>query len=134
MFPDKLRVSSFPDRFPHYVRTAAKSAHSNFVGSRVYACLGVPCHLHFWQNDRGLLRATPVTRAWHRHRIRVRQKVNSTEENSPNAPAGIRTRNHSMASPALLPIIYPRTPWSWATRPSQRHVYWRGGLPEVLAN
>ena len=30
--------------------------------SRVYACLGVTCHLHFWLNDRGLLRATAVTR------------------------------------------------------------------------
>ena len=25
---------------------------------KVYACLAVTCHLHFWQNDRGLLRAT----------------------------------------------------------------------------
>ena len=28
----------------------------------MYACLGVTCHLHFWQNDRGLLCATAVTR------------------------------------------------------------------------
>ena len=30
---------------------------------KVYACLAVTCHLHFWQNDRGLLvlRATAVT-------------------------------------------------------------------------
>ena len=28
----------------------------------MYACLAVTCHLHFWQNDRGLLRATAVTR------------------------------------------------------------------------
>ena len=34
-------------------------------------CFGVTCHLHFWQNDRGLLRATAVTRGWNRHRIRV---------------------------------------------------------------
>ena len=27
----------------------------------MYACLGVTCHLHFWQNDQGLLRATAVT-------------------------------------------------------------------------
>ena len=47
MFPDKLRVSSFCDRFPHYARTASLSAHFDFVGSRVYACLGVTCHLHF---------------------------------------------------------------------------------------
>ena len=45
MFPDKLCVSSFPDRFPHYAWIAAKSAHSDFVGSRVYAYLGVTCYL-----------------------------------------------------------------------------------------
>ena len=26
------------------------------------ACLGVICHLHSWQNERGLLRANAVTR------------------------------------------------------------------------
>ena len=25
---------------------------------KVHACLAVTCHLHFWQNDRDLLRAT----------------------------------------------------------------------------
>ena len=33
----------------------------------VYACLGVICHLHFWQNERGILRATAVTRGWNGH-------------------------------------------------------------------
>ena len=47
VFPDKLRVNSFPDRFPHYAWLAALSAHSDFIGSRVYVCLGVTCHLHF---------------------------------------------------------------------------------------
>ena len=37
----------------------------------MFACLGVTCHLHFWQNVRGLLRATAVTRGWNGHRIRV---------------------------------------------------------------
>ena len=27
----------------------------------MYVSLGVTCHLHFWQNDQGLLRATAVT-------------------------------------------------------------------------
>ena len=31
---------------------------------KVYACLAVTCHLHFWQNDRDLLRATVVIRGW----------------------------------------------------------------------
>ena len=29
---------------------------------KVHACLTVTCHLHFWQNDRDLLRAIAVTR------------------------------------------------------------------------
>ena len=31
---------------------------------KVYECLAVTCHLRFWQNDWGLLRATVVTRGW----------------------------------------------------------------------
>ena len=31
---------------------------------KVYVCLAVTCHLHFWQNDWDLLRATAVTRGW----------------------------------------------------------------------
>ena len=71
VFPDELRVSSFPDRFPHYAWTAAQSAHSDFLGSKLYARPGVTCYLHFWQNHRGLLRSTAVTWGRNRHRIRV---------------------------------------------------------------
>ena len=71
VFPDELCVSSFPFRFPHYAWPAALLTHSDFVGSRVYACLGITCHLHFWQNDQGLLCATVVTRGWNEHWIRV---------------------------------------------------------------
>ena len=38
---------------------------------KVYACLAVTCHLRFWQNDWGLLRATAVTRGWMDTEIRV---------------------------------------------------------------
>ena len=34
---------------------------------KVYWCLAVICHLHFWQNDRDLLGATAVTREWNGH-------------------------------------------------------------------
>ena len=74
MFPEKLHISLFLDRFSYYARTAAQSAHYNFVrstSSRMYACLGVTCHLHFWQNDRDLLHATAVTRVCNRHWIKV---------------------------------------------------------------
>ena len=36
----------------------------------MYVCLGITCHLHLWQNDRGLLRATAVTQGWNGHRIK----------------------------------------------------------------
>ena len=47
--------------------TPYNHAPSHFMQShirKVYACLAVTCHLCFWQNDRGLLRATAVTRRW----------------------------------------------------------------------
>ena len=34
---------------------------------KVYACLSVTCHLHFWQNDQDLLHATAVTQGWNRY-------------------------------------------------------------------
>ena len=64
-------------------------------------CLPVICHLHFWQNDRDRLRATAVTRGWNGYRNKSAQKVDPGEENSPAAPAGIRTRDLSVTSPAL---------------------------------
>ena len=68
---------------------------------KVYAYLALTCHLHFWQNDRGLLRATAVTRRWNGYRNKRAQKVDPGEENSPTAPAGIRTCDLSIMSPAL---------------------------------
>ena len=38
---------------------------------KMYACLAVTCHLHFWQNGRDLLRATSVTRSGTNTEIRV---------------------------------------------------------------
>ena len=68
---------------------------------KVHACLAVTCHLHFWQNGQDLLRATAVTRGWNGYRNKSAQKVDPGEENSPAAPAGIRTRDLSITSPAL---------------------------------
>ena len=35
---------------------------------KVHVCLAVTCHLHCWQNDRDLSRATVVTRGWNGYR------------------------------------------------------------------
>ena len=47
--------------------------------SKEYACLAVTCHLHFWQNDRDLLRATAVTRRWNGHRNKSQHRKSTLE-------------------------------------------------------
>ena len=71
---------------------------------KVYACLAVTCHLHFWQNDQGLLCAIAVTQGWNGYRNKSQHrklKVDPGEENSPAAPAGIQTRDILIMSLAL---------------------------------
>ena len=60
-------------------------------------CLGVTCHLHFWQNDQGLLHAAAVTWGWNGHWIRVRTQLTLEEK-------------------ILLPLLLGfklATSWSW---------------------
>ena len=68
------------------------SVHSNCIWSRLYACLGVTCHLHFWQNDQSFschFHKTCVV--WsHGHRTRA-QKFNSGEEKSSTGSVGYQT-------------------------------------------
>ena len=73
--------------------------HCHFMQShigRVHACLAVSCHLHFWQNDQGLLCAPVITWGWNKYPDESAQKDDPGEENSPAAPAGTRTRNPSI--------------------------------------
>ena len=48
---------------------------------KVYACLAVTCHLHFWQNDQDLLRATAVTRGWNGYRNKSQRRKLTLENN-----------------------------------------------------
>ena len=47
---------------------------------KVYVCLAETCHLHFWQNDRDLLRATAVTRGWNGHRNKSQHRKLTLEK------------------------------------------------------
>ena len=47
---------------------------------KVYACLAVTCHLHFWQNDRDLLRATAVTRGWNGYQNKSQHRKSTLEK------------------------------------------------------
>ena len=46
----------------------------------VHACLVVTYHLHFWQDDRDLLRATAVTRGWNGYRNRSQYRKLTLEK------------------------------------------------------
>ena len=47
---------------------------------KVYACLAVTCHLHFWQNDRDFLCATAVTRGWNGYRNKSQHRKSTLEK------------------------------------------------------
>ena len=47
---------------------------------KVYACLAVTCHLHFWQNDRDFVRATVVTRGWNGYRNKSQHRKSTLEK------------------------------------------------------
>ena len=78
---------------------------------KVYARLTVTCHLRFWQNDRGLLRVTAVTRGVERiPKQESAQKGDSGEEILPPLHQGfelptfwsrVRRSNH-WATPAHI--------------------------------
>ena len=63
--------------------TPYKHAPYHFMQShirKVYECLAVTCHLHLWQNDRGLLRATAVTRGWNGYRNKSQHRKLTLEK------------------------------------------------------
>ena len=58
-------------------------APSHFMQShicKVHACFAVTCHLHFWQNDRDLLRATAVTRGWNGYQNKSQHRKSTLEK------------------------------------------------------
>ena len=67
----------------HVLCTPYNHAPCHFMQShirKVYACLAVTCHLRFWQNDRGLLRATAVTGGWNRYRNKSQHRKSTLEK------------------------------------------------------
>ena len=60
--------------------TNAKARFNKSHIRKVFACLAVTCHLHFWQNDRDFLRATVVTRGWNRYRNKSQHRKSTLEK------------------------------------------------------
>ena len=102
---------------------------------KVYACLAVTCHLHFWQNDRDFLRATAVTRGWNGYRNKSQHRKSTLEKKIlPPFQQGfepatfqsrVRCSNHwAIPAPSLLCSGFSRfihnhqiTPYGWQESP-----------------
>ena len=57
-----------------YTIQPGTSLQCHFIQShihRAHACLAATCHLHFWQSDQGLLRASAVTQGWNGYHITI---------------------------------------------------------------
>ena len=67
---------------------------------KVYVCLAVTFHLHFWQDDRDLLRATVVTRGWNEYRNRSQHRKLTLEKKilPPLPHSNPRPFNHESGS------------------------------------
>ena len=80
---------------------------------KVYACLAVTSHLHFWQNDRGLLRATAVTQRWNGYQNKGQHRKLTLDKK---------------ILPLLLQGFEPATFRSWVRRSN----HWVIPTPNVL--
>ena len=69
LLPSSRRKSCVHHTTMHHV-TSCKAT----LIRKVYACSAVTCHLHFWQNDLDLLRATVVTRGWNGYRTKSQNR------------------------------------------------------------
>ena len=83
---------------------------------KVYACLAVTCHQHFWQDDRDLLRATAVTRGWNGYWNRSQHRKLTLEKNffgrsrrdsKPTTFQSRVQRSNHWAIPALMWVQAP---------------------------
>ena len=69
---------------------------------KVYTCLAVTCHLHFWPNDRDLLRATAVTRWWNGYRNKSQHRKSTLEKKiHPSLQQGFEPALTTELSPPL---------------------------------
>ena len=100
---------------------------------KVYACLAVTCHLHFWQSDRDLLRATAVARVWNGYRNKSQhRKLTPEKKILPPLLQGFEppATDLSIRRPALLTTeISPRFPYD-----NDPHGITHGGLMIQFTN
>ena len=75
---------------------------------KVYACLTVTCHLHFWQNDQDLLHATVVTWGWNRYRNKSQHRKSTRRRKfSQRSCRDLNKRHFNQESSALTTELSP---------------------------
>ena len=78
------------------------SLHAKHI-RRVHTCLVVTSHLHCWQNDRGLLCATAVTRGWNGYRNKSQHiKLTLDKKILPPLLFGFESETFRSRVPAVL--------------------------------
>ena len=98
---------------------------------KVFVCLAVTCHLHLWQNDRGLLRATAVTRGWNGYRNKSQHRKLTMEKKilpplqQGFEPATFRSRVRRSNHRAIPPPPPPHT----HTLHTHTHTHTNGTCP-----
>ena len=75
---------------------------------KVHAYLAVTCHMHFWQNDRDLLRATAVRRGWNGYRNKSQHRSRPCRRKfSRRASRDSNPRPFNHESGALTTELFP---------------------------
>ena len=101
----------------------------------MYVCFAVTCHLHFWQNDRGLLHATVVTRGWKRYRYKSEHRKLTLEKKillplqRGFEPATFRSwvwRSNHWAIPAPISSYFFNLKSHWPIRVTSGQHYTKG--------
>ena len=120
----------------HTMQFACASSQCHFIRShkiirRVYGCLPLTCHLHFWQNGRDLLRATALTQGWNGYRKSQHRKLTLERKILPpllsgfepeTFRSGIRHSNHrAIPAPKVL-LGVPASHENRSTLASSLHV------------
>ena len=67
-------------RSVYTIQPCTVSLHAKPHIRKVYVCLAVTCYLRFWQDDRGLLRATAVTQGWNGYRNKSQHRKLTLEK------------------------------------------------------
>ena len=112
---------------------------------KVYACLAVTCHLHFWQHDRDLLCATAVTRGWNGYRNKSQHRKSTLEKKilppllqgfePASFQSQVRCSNHwAIPTPVLSSLPQPVQFPGWKLTHTRTNGTFSGSITNLISN